>query len=147
MLRRTSSDLKSDIVNLFSLLKTTYHCIKFDFSHLLMQKRHLWLLLLPRESTICGMSGRSEEGGRENARVFVGLFASFKDTAPSKQLHSYRHFPLTPRRDPRAAWKYTAFRTAILHSQLRSGSSLPKGMAWMTGYFPFSLCIVTLTLM
>jgi Pep3/Vps18/deep orange family len=31
-------------------------------------------------------------------------------------------FILTPRRDPRAAWKYPAFRTAILHSQLRSGS-------------------------
>jgi hypothetical protein len=28
---------------------------------------------------------RSDEGGRDNVRVFAGLFASYKDTVPSEQ--------------------------------------------------------------
>jgi vacuolar protein sorting-associated protein 18 len=68
--------------------------IKFDFFPPSDAKKALVIVTTAsRIYQFVGVSGRAEEGGRENARVFASLFASFKDTAPSKQqLHSYRYF-------------------------------------------------------
>jgi hypothetical protein len=39
--------------------------------------------------------GRLEEGGRDSGRVFAGLFASYKDTAPSKYYICFRLLPVS----------------------------------------------------
>jgi hypothetical protein len=109
--------------------------IKFDFFPPSDAKKALVIVTTSsRIYQFVGMSGRSEEGGRENARVFAGLFASFKDTAPSKQLHSYRHIPHS------LLEEILELPGNIQRSELQfftpssdQALSLPKGMAWMTG--------------
>jgi len=66
--------------------------IKFDFFPPSDAKKAL--VIVTTASRIYQFVGtpdrRSEEGGRESARVFAGLFSSYKDMAPSKHCHFRR---------------------------------------------------------
>ena len=94
--------------------------IKFDFFPPAADAKKV-LVIVTTASRLYHFVGtpdrRPEEGGRDSGRVFAGFFASYKDTAPSKHYVVFvRHLCLTPRRDPRASWKYTALGAAILHT-------------------------------
>jgi vacuolar protein sorting-associated protein 18 len=66
--------------------------IKFDFFPPSDAKKAL--VIVTTSSRIYQFVGapdrRPEEGGRDSGRVFAGLFASYKDTAPSKHYHPCR---------------------------------------------------------
>jgi len=66
---------------------------------------------------------RLEEGGRDSGRVFMGLFASYKDTAPSEYflvLSGYQLLIL--RRDTGVTGKYPALRPSVLYTKLGPGT-------------------------
>lgn len=92
--------------------------LKFDFFPVQEPKKALIVVTTP--SRIYQFVGPTDRRSDDGGRVFSGLFASYRDTAPSSSVPFNSELSLTPRRDPGTPWKHRSLRVACIYSQCRS---------------------------
>jgi vacuolar protein sorting-associated protein 18 len=106
--------------------------IRFEYFPPTEPKRALVIVTTP--SRICQFVGSPDRGSQDGGRVFAGLFAGYRDTAPSRSLTSVTICIFSYTQDIRDL--PSNLQTSELHfynPNADQAQSLPRNLAWQSG--------------